>query len=293
MEILELCLSDSHKFHNFVKRPGQVRDYIDVGVVECINCGVVIHDKDLRLLVDYSQGTMHSWMENHGNFVGQPMKDLDRRLKDILKLKEEFKLTRLLDLGCGAGEMLEAFNSFFEVEGLEPENSSRIRNIEKGFLIHKDFSSVVNHFEIVTLFHVIEHIYEPDKLIKNISKILSPGSLLVIETPNSQDALLTLLDSRAFQDWTYWSHHPILYSKIALENLLMKNNYEIIDSRGVQRYSLDNHLYWLSKGKPGGHEIWNKIISDTARDAYDELLEVNGNSDSLWVVARKCSNEII
>ena len=54
----------------------------------------------------------------------------------------------------------------------------------------------------------------------------------------------------------------------------------------VQRYSLANHLYWLAKGQPGGHTIWDKIIdSPQLNELYAHQLASLGKCDTLIAFA--------
>ena len=49
----------------------------------------------------------------------------------------------------------------------------------------------------------------------------------------------------------------------------------------IQRYSLSNHLYWLSKGKPGGHEIWNFLENIKLNKEYEKQLSSIGKTDTI------------
>jgi hypothetical protein len=49
---------------------------------------------------------------------------------------------------------------------------------------------------------------------------------------------------------------------------------------GIQRYPLSNHLYWLSEGKPGGHNIFDFL--DTKE--YENNLIKNNISDTLIAI---------
>ncbi len=126
--------------------------------------------------------------------------------------------------------------------------------------------------DVVTLFHVIEHLYDPSRELARIYELLNPGGLVVIETPNSCDALLTKYKNLNFKNFTYWSYHPMLHSHKSLNLLVTRNKFKILECGGVQRYDLSNHLYWLSNGKPGGHVIWNEMFSDDTIQSYNKDL---------------------
>jgi hypothetical protein len=62
---------------------------------------------------------------------------------------------------------------------------------------------------------------------------------------------------------------------------------EVIQEIGIQRYGLANHLHWLAKGMPGGHVIWDDLISRKTESDYQEDLASKGTSDTLWIVAQR------
>jgi 2-polyprenyl-3-methyl-5-hydroxy-6-metoxy-1,4-benzoquinol methylase len=141
--------------------------------------------------------------------------------------------------------------------------------------------------DMVTLFHVVEHFYEASIELNQIFELLGPGGIVLIETPNSMDVLLSKYESEEFSNFTYWSHHPMLHSHRSLEKLVERSGFKIIENSGLQRYDLNNHLYWLSNGRPGGHVIWKNFLSKETVDAYEKSLIQAGVSDTIWLIACK------
>ena len=271
-------------------RKGHVRDAPNVGLKECENCGLVTSNKDLSEIVNYEEGSMHNWASRYEELTLEKVQsDIVRRVTLIRQLSETFRSKSLLDFGCGNGEMLSAIEEAVPVFGIEPDREARNKCTSHGHQVWESADHALNaniRFDIVTLFHVVEHFYDPVKELKLIRSLLQPGGLLVIETPSADDALLTKYDSEYFQNFTYWSHHPMLHSKKSLEALLIKSGFQIAESRGVQRYGLANHLYWLSQGKPGGHKIWSELFSQASDLSYESDLAEAGFADTLWVVGK-------
>ena len=141
--------------------------------------------------------------------------------------------------------------------------------------------------DVVSLFHVVEHFYDPTIELQRIHNLLRPGGLVVIETPNSDDALLSKYENSEFQNFTYWSHHPMLHSHKSLQALVERNNFTVLENLGIQRYDLNNHLYWLAKGLPSGHEVWSGSLSVEAIESYARSLKATKTCDTLWLVAQK------
>jgi 2-polyprenyl-3-methyl-5-hydroxy-6-metoxy-1,4-benzoquinol methylase len=272
------------------KRSGAIRDLPAFGVEECEDCMLVSHEKDLREFVDYESGSMHNWASGYGGTLANPTEDISRRVNEILNISKNFKIKSILDFGSGSGEMITALSEYFEVEGLEPEEQAREKCVEQGLHVHASTEEVKNaekHFDLVTLFHVVEHFYKPDTELTRIYNLLNPGGLLIIETPNSQDALLTKYKSLGFKDFTYWTHHPMLHSNKSLGSLVTRNKFDLIKNSGVQRYGLENHLYWLANDKPGGHITWEGMFSETTNLNYGTDLVSQGIADTIWLVAQK------
>ena len=67
----------------------------------------------------------------------------------------------------------------------------------------------------------------------------------------------------------------------------MKAGFQKIQIKGLQRYPLANHLYWLKNGKPGGHREWTFLRTDKLDTAYEELLDQIDKTDTLIAVAEK------
>jgi SAM-dependent methyltransferase len=272
------------------KRPGTIRDAEGVGVRECDSCGLVTHEQDLRNMVDYKKESMHTWSTATEAILPVPEMDATRRLRLLMNLTRDFHRASVMDFGSGRGEMMDILSDKFNVYGLEPEEFARTASRNRGLTVFEGIEDALNSnltFDVVTMFHVVEHLYEPSREIKNIHKVLRPDGFLVIETPNSDDALITLFDSIKFMDFTYWSHHPMLHSHISLQALVERCGFKVLENSGTQRYGLANHLYWLSHGKPGGHDIFSNIFSPEAEIYYARDLEAKQKSDTIWLIAKK------
>lgn len=268
-----------------------MRDAQHVWPMECTQCSLVIHSQPLDHLVDYQSGSMHNWAPGHSDGKGpKPKSDLARRCASIASMAAENSIKSVLDFGSGNGAMVEKFEEDFEAYGLEPDSVARNSAISRDLTIFATVDEIIKsglRFDLITLFHVIEHLSKPSEVISELRDLLKPAGFCVVETPNSMDALLTLYECEQFQDFTYWSHHPMLHSQRSLEALFSNAGWEITESSGVQRYPIENHLYWLSKRQPGGHEVWKGLFGSELDAVYARQLVEMGVSDTIWLVARK------
>ena len=110
------------------------------------------------------------------------------RLQDSLSRPEK----NILDVGAGTGEFLKVCkNNSWNVFGTEPDNDARNIAIKKGIVLEKDISKFSNQkFEIITLWHVLEHVENLSEYISNLNNMLSDFGRLIIAVPNfkSEDA---------------------------------------------------------------------------------------------------------
>jgi 2-polyprenyl-3-methyl-5-hydroxy-6-metoxy-1,4-benzoquinol methylase len=98
--------------------------------------------------------------------------------------------SRILDVGSGAGELVFVLRAAgFEAFGLEPDDAFAeyardIMNVPVETGTVGTVSIVPASFDIVTMFHALEHVGDPVATVTTIAKWLEPSGLLVIEVPN-------------------------------------------------------------------------------------------------------------
>ncbi len=142
-------------------------------------------------------------------------------------------------------------------------------------------ASRLPRFDVITAFHVVEQLPDPRATLTHLAALLEKGGELIVEVPNSDDALLTLFECRPFARFTYWSQHLFLFNQRTLSDLARQAILKLRWLKQVQRYPLSNHLHWLSRGRPGGHNEWSFIDSPMLNDAYSAQLAALGRCDTL------------
>ncbi|CAN1644184.1 AdoMet_MTases domain containing protein [Candidatus Nanopelagicaceae bacterium] len=236
---------------------------------------------------------MHSWAAGYGGTLETPKEDISRRVEAIRNLSQSNELKQILDFGSGNGEMIAALSEHFTVEGLEPEEQARAKCISDGKRVSasiEELTRSTKKFDLIALFHVVEHFYNPKIEFAGIYNLLNPGGLVIIETPNAEDALLTEYQNEGFSNFTYWSHHPMLHSSVSLSNLVTSAGFINIEAKSVQRYGLANHLYWMTHQKAGGHVYWANKFSSSTETSYTHDLIKQGKADTLWFTAQRPFN---
>jgi len=284
-------LEISEKECEVVHRMGTVRDFPNVTVLECLSCGVTFHGIDLSQEVNYPAGTMNDWPLDEKLALPVPDDDDKRRGEYLRNLYPTNRNEiQVLDFGSGRGSFLFELKDEFNVKGVEIELGARLFTKDLGFTVYESLEDLEKEslkFDVITLIHVVEHLYEPVEVLKRLSSLLADDGCLIIETPNADDALLIEYECEEFQNWTYWSHHPILYNFIGIGNLIRQSNLSIDSVESVQRYNLANHLYWLSLGKPGGHIYWKEKFQPEINKFYEQGLFQAKINDTIFIRASK------
>ncbi|HCA59075.1 MAG TPA: hypothetical protein DEP46_13965 [Blastocatellia bacterium] len=168
--------------------------------------------------------------------------DVDGRLGGARSLLEAAERIlghkgKLLDVGVGRGETLLAAKELgWDAEGVEPSKTFADYAEERtGLKIWRepieDSSVPDDTYDVVVLAAVLEHLYNPDEIVRRISKALKPGGILYLDVPN--EAGLYFRVGNAYQrlrgrDWcvnlapTFSPFHVFGFSPKALRKLLSK-----------------------------------------------------------------------
>ncbi len=268
------------------ERKGQVRDNPFAKIYQCDACGLVY----LTPCAQESSATFYQNGGMHGS--ADDATPVDRWLRDTARddlrrfecLRELITNKNVLDFGCGAGGfMLHAQEVAESVSGVELE-----KRLGQHFESHAlavcadiDHLPLEKKFDIITAFHVVEHLPDPRKILEKFKQRLNPAGKIIIEVPSASDALLTLYKNDPFSRFTYWSCHLYLFDAHSLALMAKQASLHVTYIKHIQRYPLSNHLHWLANSKPGGHEHWAFLDSPELTAAYENTLARIGKTDTL------------
>lgn len=123
----------------------------------------------------------------------QGVKKIALRKKVDLLFKQNNAVGSLLDIGCGTGDFLvEAKKRGWTTTGFEPNDKASELAAKKGITIAKELSDLPDHsFDVITLWHVLEHIPNLEEQIIVLRRLLKPEGKLIVAVPNykSYDAM--------------------------------------------------------------------------------------------------------
>nr|WP_321245590.1 class I SAM-dependent methyltransferase [uncultured Psychroserpens sp.] len=154
---------------------------------------------------------------------------LKRKLNLINSFGSEQK--KLLDVGCGTGDFLKvAKDNQWTVSGIEPNNSAReIANTKSNnsvFGIDHLLKFESNSFDVITLWHVLEHLPKLESHIAIFESLLKPNGRLVIAVPNYKS-----YDASHYKN--FWAafdapRHLWHFSQTSISRLVRTKNMDVI-----------------------------------------------------------------
>ncbi|MBR9844604.1 MAG: class I SAM-dependent methyltransferase [Algicola sp.] len=154
-------------------------------------------------------------------------------LKRKLKLINSFDLgdKKLLDVGCGTGDFLKiAKDNLWDVSGVEPNSKARtIANTKTENTVY-DVDQLLkfekHSFDVITLWHVLEHLPKLKTHIEVFESLLKPNGRLVIAVPNFKS-----YDANYYKK--YWAafdvpRHLWHFSQNSISKLVHQNGMQVI-----------------------------------------------------------------
>ncbi|MEK6281555.1 MAG: class I SAM-dependent methyltransferase [Acidobacteriota bacterium] len=236
---------------------------------------------------------------------------INRRLDEIIAGFASYRRDgRLLDVGFGAGTLLEAAGrggwQAFGVE-VSQKAADHVRGLGFevfcGTLAEAHYPS--NYFDVVTASEVLEHVTDPEIVLQDIARVLRPGGLLWLTTPHGRGLSAYLLGLK----WSIVSppEHLQLFSRDGIKKMLAATGLRPVRvvTEGVNPYELlhglragaDQRQATSEHGEKGfgrvesSYRLNESLMASPSRrrlkDALNGLLNVVRLGDSLKIWAEK------
>jgi SAM-dependent methyltransferase len=187
---------------------------------------------------------------------------------------------RLLDIGCGSGDFLLACRKRgWTVVGVEQGGAPIMQQAEALGIIVKPPERMheleAGSFEVVTIWHVLEHLPEPRATLEAVRRLLAPSGRLVVEVPNFGSWQARI----GGPDWFHIDvpRHLLHFDRHALEALLERAGY-VVERRYT--FSLEYDAFGLmqtilNKACRTPNYLFQALIGrQTARTRRDTLVSV-------------------
>jgi 2-polyprenyl-3-methyl-5-hydroxy-6-metoxy-1,4-benzoquinol methylase len=147
----------------------------------------------------------------------------------ITKAAENRTSLELLDVGCGSGTLLSLLkNRGFRVRGVDfSSEAAAIAKSENDIEVQvgsvEDVHFPDASFDVVTLFHVMEHVTNPRRVLSEVSRILRPNGAVILQVPNIESWQFKMFGAQWYG--LDIPRHVIDYSKKSMLKLLTDSGF--------------------------------------------------------------------
>jgi 2-polyprenyl-3-methyl-5-hydroxy-6-metoxy-1,4-benzoquinol methylase len=222
--------STNHKHYQTVKDNSVSKEVFEL-----------LHDEDLDMLITSPQpkGTELSKYYESDDYISHTdgKRSIFEKAYHFIKniaLKNKLSLVNslqkkgmLLDIGAGTGDfLLTAKNDGWKVIGVEPSEKARSIAAKKGIEL-KPVADFDDHsFDIITMWHVLEHVPDLQNQIKELKRLLKPNGAIIIAVPNFKSH-----DAKYYGEfWAAYDtpRHLWHFSKTAIKKLFQNENIELV-----------------------------------------------------------------
>lgn len=145
---------------------------------------------------------------------------------NLINFEQSLKGT-ILDIGAGTGDFLAvAKQNGWTTTGIEPSAKAKSIAISKGISFVENTTDLANHsFDVITMWHVLEHVPDLDFQIKELKRLLKPSGTLIVAVPNFKS-----FDAKHYGK--FWAAYDVPihfwhFSKKAIELLFAKENMKL------------------------------------------------------------------
>lgn len=145
---------------------------------------------------------------------------------NLINLEQSSK-GAILDIGAGTGDFLAvAKQNGWSTTGIEPSPKAKSIATTKGISFVENTTDLANHsFDVITMWHVLEHVPDLDFQIKELKRLLKPSGTLIVAVPNFKS-----FDAKHYGK--FWAAYDVPihfwhFSKKAIELLFAKENMKL------------------------------------------------------------------
>jgi 2-polyprenyl-3-methyl-5-hydroxy-6-metoxy-1,4-benzoquinol methylase len=213
-------------------------------LLKCPACGQLLSNADEKLY----QETMKRFDKVH-RVAANPKAHLRRLSRVQYYWRNAPAGTRILDVGSSFGVFLRILKDRgYDAAGVEPSQNAAAQCIEAGLDVRcgllEDVAFPDEHFDVITMYEVIEHLKSPSPLLAECFRILKKEGMMFITTGNTDSWSVKFLKGR----WDYFSMldggqgHISFFNPLSMRKLAEGSGFKVIAMES-RRVSIVNKRY--------------------------------------------------
>ena len=221
-----------------------------INTVQCVGCGLVYSNPrpSTAFLTDFYRRKYRRFYEGIGKITDSYVGSRNHHELAARRMERYRKYLgqRILEVGSGTGCFLNAVRNEFPdttVIGLEPDPyGAEYARKRFGAIVEQKFLAdyvTEEAFDVVTSFHVIEHIADLSDFLNSVRSILSPDGFVIIETPNVAGS------------WSgigmFHVAHLQTFSPSTISNLLQGNSFEVVECGALESAFDRSNMYVVAR----------------------------------------------
>lgn len=188
----------------------------------------------------------------------------------------------VFDFGAGTGDFLKYMKAHgFSVTGFEPNPTARKNALAKGIKLGETLENIRDSFDAITLWHVLEHVYDLDQTLGWLSEHLKSTGYLFVAVPNFQS-----YDAHYYKSfWAAWDvpRHLYHFSPKAIKQLFKDKGFSLVETQPMPfdayYVSLLSERYQKNK--------WSLIKAFLVGRRSNRLAKKSGHYSSLLYILKK------
>ena len=202
-------------------------------VEQCANCGMTLTNP--RPAMDeaggYYQSSQYISHSSKSSSLIDRIYLIIRYFTIIWKyrlVKPYLQNNTLLDIGCGTGNFAGYCKTHqIDAYGIEPSSEARTKTTEQRIKVFEALEELPDvKFSVITLWHVLEHIYSLHDTLAKIKNLLADNGIIFIAVPNLESE-----DAKHYKE--FWAgydvpRHVWHFSKNSMEDLLLKSGLKLV-----------------------------------------------------------------
>lgn len=239
-EIIKICpICDKEKFKKYMGCIDNTVSNKKFEIVGCEFCNFKFtnprpSEKEIGIYYKSEKYISHS-NTNKGLIAKLYQIIRKKTLGGKIELMNKLKWSKgsILDVGCGTGMFLEVCkNNGWVTDGIEPDQDAR--SLAEGRLKKRIEPNILESFkkktfDIITMWHVLEHIHKLNETIQWMNNRLNSDGYLIVAVPNYESK-----DAQIYQEnWAAYDlpRHLYHFSQGSITELMKKNNFELVEKK--------------------------------------------------------------